>query len=69
MLISNSEVLLAAVCKSPGHVWNDANIIELLSFRHKSLLAEDLNAEQSFWNSVFFNPSGVKLLNVLHIVT
>jgi hypothetical protein len=26
----NSEVLLAAVCKSPGHAWNDADIIELL---------------------------------------
>jgi hypothetical protein len=32
--IGNSEVLLAAVCKSPGHAWNDADITELLNFRH-----------------------------------
>jgi hypothetical protein len=32
--IGNSEVLLAAVCKSPGHAWIDANITELLSFRY-----------------------------------
>jgi hypothetical protein len=31
--IGNSEVLLAAVYKSPGHAWNDADIIALLSFR------------------------------------
>jgi hypothetical protein len=29
----NSEVLLAAVYKSPGHAWNDADVIELLCFR------------------------------------
>jgi hypothetical protein len=27
--IGNSEVLLAAVYKSPGHAWNDADITEL----------------------------------------
>jgi hypothetical protein len=48
-------VLLAAVYKSPGHAWNDADIIKLLSFRHKSLLAGNLNA------------SGAKLLDLLHI--
>jgi hypothetical protein len=32
-------VLIAAVCKSPGNAWNDADITELLNFRHKSLLA------------------------------
>jgi hypothetical protein len=37
--IGNCEVLLAAVYKSSGHAWNDADIIELLSVRHKSLLA------------------------------
>jgi hypothetical protein len=31
--IGNSEMLLATVYKSPGHIWNDADIIELLSFR------------------------------------
>jgi hypothetical protein len=29
--VGNSEMLLAAVCKPPGHTWNDADIIELLS--------------------------------------
>jgi hypothetical protein len=56
--IGNSEVLLAAVCKSPGHAWNDADITELLNFRHMSLLAQDLNAKYPFLNSVVSNPSG-----------
>jgi hypothetical protein len=30
--IGNSEVLLAAVYKSPGHAWSDAGITKLLSF-------------------------------------
>jgi hypothetical protein len=43
--IGNSEVLLEqSMYKSPGHAWNDADIIELLSFRHKSLMEGDLNA-------------------------
>jgi hypothetical protein len=57
--IGNSEMLLAAVCKSPGHTRNDAEIFELLSFRHKSLLAGDLNAKHPLWNTVVSNPSGV----------
>jgi hypothetical protein len=65
--IGNCEVLLAAVCKSPVHAWNDADITELLSFRQKALLAGDLNFKHPFWNSLIFNPSGVKLLNLLHI--
>jgi hypothetical protein len=64
--IGNSEVLLAAVCKPRGHAWNDADNIELLSFRHQSLLAGNLNAKYPFWNSVVSNPSGAKLLNLLH---
>jgi hypothetical protein len=48
ILIANSEVLLAAVCKSPDHVWSDADIIVLLNFRHKSKLACDLNAKYPF---------------------
>jgi hypothetical protein len=32
--IGNSEVLLSAVYKSPGHACNDADINELLCFRH-----------------------------------
>jgi hypothetical protein len=46
--IGNSEVLLAAVRKSPDHAWNDADIIKLLSFRHNSLLAGNLNAKHHF---------------------
>jgi hypothetical protein len=33
--IDNSEVLFAAVHKSPGWAWSDADIIGLLSFRCK----------------------------------
>jgi hypothetical protein len=39
----NSEILLAAVYKYPGHAWIDADITQLLTFRHKSILAGDLN--------------------------
>jgi hypothetical protein len=38
ILIGNSEVIPAAVYKSPGHAWSDADITELLSFSHKLLL-------------------------------
>jgi hypothetical protein len=41
-LADTSEILLAAVYKSPGHAWIDADITQLLSFRHKSILAGDL---------------------------
>jgi hypothetical protein len=60
-------VLLAALCKSPGHTWNGIDITELLNFRHKSLVAGDLNAKHSFWNDIVSNPSGLKQLNLLHI--
>jgi exonuclease III len=43
--IDNSEILLAGVYKSAGHAWFDADIIELLSFRHKSNLAGGLNGD------------------------
>jgi hypothetical protein len=62
----SSEVLLAAVYKSPGHAWNDVDIIVLLSFRHK-LLLEDPDPKHPFRNSIVSNPSSVKLLNLLHI--
>jgi hypothetical protein len=58
----NSEVLLAAVCKSEGHAWNDTGITELLSFRQNALLARDLNAKHPFWNNVVSNPSAVHQL-------
>jgi hypothetical protein len=63
----NNEVLLAAVYESTGRAWSGADIIELLSFRRKSILAGDLNAKHPFWNSIVSNPSGVKLLNLLNI--
>jgi hypothetical protein len=66
ILIGNSELLFAAVCKSPDRTWNDTDIVELLSLRHKSLLAADLNDKHPFWNSLVSNPSGMKLLNLLH---
>jgi hypothetical protein len=50
--IGDSEVLLAAVYKSPGRDWSDADTIELLSFRRKSILAGDLNAKYPFWNNI-----------------
>jgi hypothetical protein len=36
--IDKNQVLLAAVYKSPGSAWSDADITELLSFRRKSIL-------------------------------
>lgn len=43
--IGNSEVLSAIVCKSSCHSWSDAN---RHSFRHKSLMANYLNAKHPF---------------------
>ncbi|PNF15438.1 hypothetical protein B7P43_G18173, partial [Cryptotermes secundus] len=57
--IGNSEMLLAAVYKSQGRTWSDADIIELLSLRRKSILAGDLNDKKPFWNSRVSNPSDV----------
>jgi hypothetical protein len=47
-----------------SRVWSDADINELLSFRHKSILAGDLNAKHPFWNSAVSNPSGEELLRL-----
>jgi hypothetical protein len=60
-------VLLAAVFKSPGRAWSDADITVLLSFRLKSILAGDLNAKNSFWNNTVSNPSGEKLLSLFDV--
>jgi hypothetical protein len=60
--IGNKEILLAAVYKSPGRTCSDADITELLSLRHKCILAGDLNAKHPSWNSAVSNPSGEKLL-------
>jgi hypothetical protein len=43
--IGNKEILLSAVYKSPGLTWNDTDIDELLSLRHKCILGGDLNSK------------------------
>jgi hypothetical protein len=53
--------LLAAVYRSPGQTWTDADITELLNFRDKCILTGDLNSKHPSWNSVVSNPSGEKL--------
>jgi hypothetical protein len=65
--IGNSEILLAAVYRSPGRSWIDADITELLSFRKKCILAGDLNAKHPFWNSRISNPSAEKLLKLFDL--
>jgi hypothetical protein len=57
-------MFLAAVYKSPYKLWSDTDIIELLSFRNKPILAGDLNAKHPVWNSKVSNPSGLKLLEL-----
>jgi hypothetical protein len=59
-----TEILLAAFYKSPGRTWSDADITELLSFRHKCILAGDLNAKHPSWNNAVSNSSGEKLLQL-----
>jgi hypothetical protein len=58
-----SKILLAAVSKSPNPAWID-DIIELLNFTDKSILAGDLKATYPFWNSSVSNSSGWKLLDL-----
>jgi hypothetical protein len=65
MPIDNSKVLLATFISH--HVTPEMIVItELLSFRHKLLLAGDLNAKHGFWNNVVSNLSVAKLMNLLH---
>jgi hypothetical protein len=59
-----TEILLAAVYKSPGRNWSDADIAELLSRRYNCILAGDLNANHPSWNSTVSNSSGEKLLQL-----
>jgi hypothetical protein len=65
--IANQEVLIAAVYKSPGRTGNDADITELLSFKHKCILAGVPNAKHRSWKSALSNPSGQKLLQLFDI--
>jgi hypothetical protein len=47
--MDSSDMLLAAVCKSPGRARSDAYVIELLSFRHQSVLTStSILEERSF---------------------
>jgi exonuclease III len=64
--VVNDVVLLAAVYKSPGGPWNNTDILKLLGFKRKTILAGDLNAKHPFWNSSVSNPSGVELLELFH---
>jgi hypothetical protein len=65
--IGYSEMFLAAVYKSQGRAWSDADIIELLSLRSKSILAGDLNAKNPFWNSAVSNTSGDKIFHFFDV--
>jgi hypothetical protein len=61
----NSQVIFGAVYKSPDHASSDADIIELLSLRIKSLLAKDLNAK--YFGIAVSKLSGEKILELLDI--
>jgi hypothetical protein len=63
---SNIEALLAVIYKSPGHAWKDADIIELVKFGHKSLLAGDVKPKGLFGNNIVSDYSVAKVLNLLH---
>jgi hypothetical protein len=67
MPIGNNEFLLAAVCKNPSRALRDAGIIQLLSFRSKSILAGDQNDKNSFSNSPLSNILAQKLLRLFHV--
>jgi hypothetical protein len=69
MPIGNTELLLAAVYKSPGKAWRDVDIIELLNFRRKSVLAGGLNARHPFLNSAVSNPQVRNSWSCLILVT
>jgi hypothetical protein len=62
--IGNTEIFLAALCKSPQRLWSDTDITELLGFINKFILACDLNAKHPVWNSKVSNPSCLKLLEL-----
>jgi hypothetical protein len=56
--IGNTEMLLAAVYKSPQRLWSDIDITKPLGPRNKSVLA---SAKHPAWKSQVSNPSGLKL--------
>jgi hypothetical protein len=58
--IGNTELLFVAVYKFSQTLWSDTDITELLGFRNKSILADDLNANHPVWNNKVSHPSGLK---------
>jgi hypothetical protein len=60
------EILIAADYKSAGRTWTDADITEFLRFRHKCILAGDLNAKHPSLNISICNHSGRKLLQLFN---
>jgi len=66
ILIGRSKVLHAAVYKPPGRAWSDADVIELLNFRNRFSVADDLNAKNPVWNSSVSNLLGEKLLDLFN---
>jgi hypothetical protein len=64
MPIGNIAIFLVVVYKSPQRLWSDTDITELLGFRNKSILADELNARDPVSNSKLSNPSGLRLLEL-----
>jgi hypothetical protein len=62
--VSNTEILLAAVYRSPVKDWCDTDTNELLSLINKTVLAGDLNAKHPVWNSLSSNRSVARLLKL-----
>jgi hypothetical protein len=67
--IGHTEILLASVYKSPLREWSDTGITELLNLRKKSILASDQNAKHPVWDSKISNPSGLKLIDLLIVIS
>jgi hypothetical protein len=65
IFFENIEMLLTALHKSPQRIWSDTDITELLLFRNKTILAIDLNAKHSDWNSSF-KPFNVEYLRIIY---
>jgi hypothetical protein len=65
--IENMKVLLAVLYTSPSLAWSEADVTELLIFRHKSLVAGDLDVKYPLENSAASNASGEKLLELIDI--
>jgi hypothetical protein len=55
-------MMLVSVGKSLGSTGSESDITEIISYKRKSILADDLNAKHPFWNSAVSNPSSEKLI-------